>query len=176
MATPLDKLKKPASKKAKKEKAFEALPISMEILISEKEKVDEHGTYLINTCAKLLDLLKHVHYVHLHTCSYAKHEALGEFYKDLQKEVDVFCEIMLYYIADKEPNRIPCIQLDTEYPEIFKIDEHGYRDILEMLDFVYKCVHESNEKHTMNCPSIQDPLGKIGALFRHVMYKLKRLH
>lgn len=119
---------------------------------------------LLELCGKLVDFVKHAHVEHLNVRSHAKHMALGELYEGLPEFADKLAEIVLYYVADKEPSKVPLVSCDFEEDMVF----------VDKISYLYDCVVECY--HKTKCPSLEAALGNIGEFLRVTQYKLKRLY
>ena len=78
-----------------------------------------------------LEMLNTVKLYHWKTYSYAKHSATDALYKDLNKYIDEFVEVMLGKKGTRIPNFSCNIKLEnTSSNDVFKKKVYKYRDFL----------------------------------------------
>lgn len=96
-----------------------------------KNKTIKKSTKSVNITKVFLEMLNTVKLYHWKTYSYSTHNATDELYKDLNKYIDEFVEVML----GKTDTRIPSFKCNiavenSSSTEIFKKKVHKYRDFL----------------------------------------------
>jgi len=96
-----------------------------------KNKTLKKSTKSVNITKVFLEMLNTVKLYHWKTYSYSTHNATDELYKDLNKYIDEFVEVML----GKTDTRIPSFKCNiavenSSSTEIFKKKVHKYRDFL----------------------------------------------
>lgn len=84
-----------------------------------------------NITKVFLEMLNTVKLYHWKTYSYAKHSATDALYKDLNKYIDEFVEVMLGKKGTRIPNFSCNIKLEnTSSNDVFKKKVYKYRDFL----------------------------------------------
>jgi len=96
-----------------------------------KNKTIKKSTKSVNITKVFLEMLNTVKLYHWKTYSYSTHNATDELYKDLNKYMDEFIEVML----GKTDTRIPSFKCNitvenSSSTEIFKKKVYKYRDFL----------------------------------------------
>ena len=96
-----------------------------------KNKTLKKSSKSVNITKVFLEMLNTVKLYHWKTLSYSRHNATDELYKDLNKYIDEFIEVLL----GKTETRIPSFKCNitvenSSSTEIFKKKVYKYRDFL----------------------------------------------
>ena len=105
---------------------------------------------LVTNFMKMLNTVKLYHWK---TYSYAKHQATDVLYKDLNKYIDEFIEVLLGKYQTRIPAFDTSISLQNlKSPAALKKEIHGYRNFLVGFD---KILHKENDSDLL---SIRDEI------------------
>ena len=106
---------------------------------------DKAKTNIVETFMGMLNMVKLYHWK---TYSYAKHQATDELYKQLNKDIDEFVEVMLGKDESRIPNFKTKITLENSHSEDnFKKNVYQYRDYLIDMDNILSDKFDVDLKH-----------------------------
>lgn len=133
------------------------------------EGMDELVEEFTQGIASTLHMINQFHIFHWNTKSYAKHEAIGDFYEGLQDKVDNLVEHYLAiggYYSDVYIEQMPLnFTMDPDNDMMVNILE-GYRNRIN------SCIDSTNQSNMM---SVNDDLISIVKLIDKTAYKLQQL-